>query len=131
MRSVFIFTRSAGSDEISDFLDAVAFRRGDQWLVDSLDDPFLYIALEDKFEDFEPDDLQSLAAHLGEIPKVFVVVDVSGRIEGYAEVVAFVESFLGRFDGVVQDDHSSRAWTLDQIAEDRLGAHVFFRGGPT
>jgi hypothetical protein len=66
------------------------------------------------FADWEPDDVAVLEAVVGHRPTWAVQVDISGRIDGTAEVHQLVALLLER-GGVAIDDYSGHPWTLQEI----------------
>jgi hypothetical protein len=132
MRSAFVFLTGIPRDAVVSFLDETARRTEHGWQVGAVGAPALYIGLHSNgFEDFEPEDLRSATDALGQEPELLMMVDVSGRIDGYNEVVSFVISALERFGGIAQDDHWAKAWTKDElnlVADRQGGSETFFRG---
>ncbi|MFJ8506301.1 hypothetical protein [Streptomyces avermitilis] len=79
----------------------------------------LYIDIDDEqtgylFSDWDPDDVTALEAALGHHPTWAVQIDISGRIDGTAEVHQLVTLLL-EHGGVATDDYSDRPWTLQEI----------------
>lgn len=79
----------------------------------------VYVVIDDEgtgclFRDWEPDELAILEAALGYHPTWGVQVDISGRIDGTAEVRRLAALLLRR-GGVAFDDYSEHAWTLQEI----------------
>ncbi|MFI5964745.1 hypothetical protein ACIA8J_21535 [Streptomyces asoensis] len=66
------------------------------------------------FRDWEPDEVALLEAALGHRPTWAVQVNISGRIDGTAEVRDLAALLLRR-GGVAFDDYSEHAWTLREI----------------
>ncbi|SFL78920.1 hypothetical protein SAMN05192584_12731 [Streptomyces pini] len=66
------------------------------------------------FQDWEPDEVALLDAALGHHPTWGVQADISGRIDGTAEVRRLAALLLER-GGVAFDDYSEHAWTLREI----------------
>ncbi len=130
MRSVVIHlvrvTRDTVSERLSQFAQA---QNGENWIYPpQLSQPALYIEHYDDYErEFEQEDLQPLISALGQKPDVTIIANVSGRVEGDIEVLAFAECLLSAFQGVAQDEYSKHCWSLAEI---RSGAkqdgHKFF-----
>lgn len=79
----------------------------------------VYLVIDDEetgclFRDWEPDEVALLEAALGYRPTWAVRADVSGRIDGTAEV-RHLATLLLRQGGVAFDDYSEHAWTLGEI----------------
>lgn len=79
----------------------------------------VYVVIDDEetgclFRDWEPDEVALLEAALGHRPTWAVQVDISGRIDGTAEVCDLAALLLRR-GGVAFDDYSKHAWTLQEI----------------
>ncbi|MFD9258899.1 hypothetical protein [Streptomyces sp. NPDC059538] len=82
-------------------------------------DSKLYINLENErdgqlFADWEPDDVRRLEAALGSRPSWALQVDISGRIDGTAEIRNLASCLLQE-GGVAVDDYSDHCWTLHEI----------------
>ena len=118
MRSVVIHLVNTDRSAVRTHLTQVAQpEKGDRWLYPlGASPPALYIEFYEDYErEFEADELLPLKLALGEMPKVSVIADVSGRVLGDAEVRAFVKCLLGVFQGVAQDEYSEHFWTLAEI----------------
>ncbi|MER5184495.1 hypothetical protein ABT009_40320 [Streptomyces sp. NPDC002896] len=79
----------------------------------------LYIEIDDEqtgclFSEWDPDDVAVLDAAVGHHPTWPVQIDISGRIDGTAEVHQLVELLL-EHGGVATDDYLARPWTLQEI----------------
>ncbi|MFE2542059.1 hypothetical protein [Actinacidiphila glaucinigra] len=79
----------------------------------------VYVAIDDEetgclFRDWEPGELALVEAALGYRPTWAVLMDISGRIDGTAEV-RHLAGVLLREGGVAFDDYSEHAWTLGEI----------------
>ena len=66
------------------------------------------------FVDWEPEDVAVLEAAVGYRPDWAVQIDISGRVDGTAEVHQLVALLL-EHGGVAVDDYSSHPWTLPEI----------------
>ncbi|GAA1829425.1 hypothetical protein GCM10009682_55430 [Luedemannella flava] len=114
MRSVFVFPTGERADTIA-LLDRHLLRQPGRWLLADR----LYIEIDDEqtgylFADLDRNDMALLEAALGHRPTWAVVVDISGRIDGTAEVRWLVALLLAR-GGVVLDDYSAHPWTPREI----------------
>jgi hypothetical protein len=116
MRTVFIFP-SGEMAAATATLDRLFDGQAGDWT-----DGKLYINLENErdgllFTDWEPDDVRRLEAALGSRPSWAVQVDISGRIDGTAEIRDLVSCLL-QDGGVAVDDYSDHCWTLCEIETD-------------
>ncbi|WP_327748518.1 hypothetical protein [Streptomyces europaeiscabiei] len=114
MRSVFVFP-AGERDETVALLDGCLPRQGDQWCPDGN----LYIEIDDEqtghlFSDWEPEHVAIVEAAVGYHPAWAVSIDISGRIDGTAEVRQVVALLLRR-GGAAVDDYSAHAWMLQEI----------------
>ncbi|SHJ35420.1 hypothetical protein SAMN05421803_105217 [Nocardiopsis flavescens] len=116
MRTVFVFP-AAGLDETVGTLDRHLPGRRLPWVMEGC----LYIELEVEgtdhlFTDWEPGAVAALDAALGYHPSWGLQVDVSGRVDGTAEVHRMAALLL-RGGGVAVDDYSDHPWTPREIAD--------------
>ncbi|WP_370368558.1 hypothetical protein [Catenulispora sp. GP43] len=127
MRTVFVFPSGEMATTVATLDDLFDGQAG-FWT-----DGQLYINLEDTrdgqlFSDWEPDDVRLLEAALGSRPFWALQVDISGRIDGTAEIRGLVSCLLQR-GGVAVDDYSGHCWTLREIENelrvDELGFFDF------
>ncbi|MFF4041347.1 hypothetical protein [Streptomyces sp. NPDC001816] len=114
MRSVFVFPAGERAETVA-LLDRHLPRQRDPWTVEGN----LYIEIHDEqagylFSDWDPDDVAVLEAAVGHHPTWAVQIDISGRIDGTAEVRQLVELLL-EHAGVATDDYSAHPWTLQEI----------------
>jgi hypothetical protein len=132
MRSVFIFPDSDLGTTVKR-LDELSPRHHDASLEDMVHRPqesapyrwvidgALYADLvEDQdlfFDGWEPEDVEAVQHALGHRPPFSIQIDVSGRIDGTAEVRRLTLALLGG-GGVALDDYSNHAWTASEIAAD-------------
>lgn len=64
---------------------------------------------------------------LSSSPLQIVVIDISGRHDGRAELLYILTGLLRKFEGVVTDDYFDYAWTLNEILDDdKLEIPKFF-----
>ncbi|WP_326783459.1 hypothetical protein [Streptomyces sp. NBC_00151] len=113
MRTVFIFPGGEMAATTTT-LDRLFDGQAGYWT-----DSKLYINLENErdgqlFADWEPDDVRRLEASLGSRPSWALQVDISGRIDGAAEIRNLASCLLQE-GGVAVDDYSDRCWTLHEI----------------
>ncbi|MFF0205843.1 hypothetical protein [Streptomyces sp. NPDC005017] len=114
MRSVFVFPAGERAETVAS-LDQHLPQQRDPWTLDGS----LYIDIDDEdtgylFSDWEPDDVAVLDAAVGHHPGWAVQIDISGRIDGTAELHQLVALLLER-GGVAVDDYSAHPWTLQEI----------------
>ena len=136
MRSVFIYFREAGVDEVSTWLTSNCKYQGENapWLVLKAEDPVLYINIEDGVECLNKadehgyaDEYKAVVASFGHKPSVVLSVDVSGRHDGTQEVEWLVKNLLALHRGYAQDDYSDHLWTHEElIAGAKFLGHRFF-----
>ncbi|TMR89256.1 hypothetical protein [Nonomuraea basaltis] len=113
MRSVFVFPSGARAETIAT-LDQHLPQQRDPWTLAGLN-----IDIDDEqtgwlFSDWDPDDVTVLEAALGHRPTWAVQIDISGRIDGTAEVHQLVTLLLQQ-GGAAVDDYSAHPWTLQEI----------------
>jgi hypothetical protein len=114
MRSVLVFPAGEQAETVA-LLDRHLPQQRDPWTLGGN----LYIDIDDEqtadlFVDWEPDEVAVLKATVGYRPTWAVQIDVSGRIDGTAEVHQMVALLLDR-GGVAMDDYSAHPWTLRDI----------------
>lgn len=121
MRSVFVYLKDAEIEVVRKFLNEVYPSQVDQWIYSVDNDPCLYIAFYDDFDkEASEQEIAELNETFGALPKTCLMVNVSGRHDGYREVLDLMSSVLNRFDGLAQDDWSDGFfWTLDEILSKR------------
>ncbi|MBW6435628.1 hypothetical protein KZ829_17955 [Actinoplanes hulinensis] len=81
----------------------------------------LYISIEDEgdgtlYVDWNQDELAALEKAVGHRPGWAVQIDISGRIDGTAEVHDLLDVLLAD-GGVAFDDYTTHAWTLAEIQD--------------
>jgi hypothetical protein len=133
MRSVCFHLIDVARHEVAGYLSAIADPNGDDgdegWcLPRGSRSPTLFI---DFYEDLEAEaetgELAILKAALGRMPDVVVMMTVSGRIPGDAEVVSFADLLMRKFRGVAWDDYTTHCWTLEEIkSRAKAYGHPFF-----
>ncbi|MFE9812801.1 hypothetical protein ACFYRN_44900 [Streptomyces sp. NPDC005227] len=114
MRSVFMFPAGERAETVMS-LDRLLPRQRDPWTVEGN----LYIEIDDEqaghlFSDWDSDGVAALEAVVGHRPAWAVQIDVSGRIDGTAEVHQLAELLL-QHGGVATDGYSAHPWTLGEI----------------
>jgi hypothetical protein len=114
MRSVFVFPTDGRTETVAS-LDRHLQRQGDSWVLPE----GLYVCVDDEqtghlFCDWDSDDVTVLESAVGHRPTWAVQVDISGRIDGTAEVRHLVAVLLER-GGVALDDYSAHPWTPEEI----------------
>jgi hypothetical protein len=114
MRSVCVFPARERSETVA-LLDQHLPEQRDPWVMAEA----LYVSIDDDqtgylFSDWEPDQVAVLEAAVGHRPTWAVGIDLSGRIDGTAEVLQLVALLLQQ-GGVTVDDYSDHPWTLQEI----------------
>lgn len=130
MRTVFVFPTGERDQTIAS-LDRHLPQQREPWTLDGN----LYIDIDDEetgclFSDWDPEDMAILEAAVGHHPGWAVQIDISGRIDGTAEVHHLVAMLL-EHGGVAMDDYTDRPWTLPEILSGAVidGLRFFdFRG---
>jgi hypothetical protein len=110
------------ADEAETLLEAAGERQdpspdldlGAEWVVDDC----LYARVErdgaQLWADWAPKEVDRLDRQLGRLPTWGLVIDVSGRVDGRAEVTRLLRRLLAT-GGVALDDYSEHAWSLQEI----------------
>ena len=114
MRTVFIFPAGERAETVAS-LDRNLPQQRDPWTLNGN----LYINIDDEqtgylFSDWDPDDVAAVEAAVQHHPTWAVQIDVSGRIDGTAEV-HHMAALLLEHGGVATDDYSAHPWTLQEI----------------
>ncbi|MGW2888672.1 hypothetical protein ACWDDN_25795 [Streptomyces griseoruber] len=130
MRSVFVFPTGERAETVAS-LDRHLPEQRDPWTLDGN----LYINIDDEqtgylFSDWDPEDVAILEAAIGHHPTWAVEIDISGRIDGTAEVHQMIALLL-EHGGVAMDDYTTHPWTLPEILSGAVidGLRFFdFRG---
>ncbi|QDT74901.1 hypothetical protein [Lacipirellula limnantheis] len=130
MRSVFFNLTRVTRQEVAAFFYEIAEANGPEawrWPVGA-ESASLYLGFyDDLLAEAEDEDLIMLREVLGSLPDVSVVVNVSGRIPGEAEVWEISRLVLNQFQGVAWDDAIDHCWTLAEIESNALfHGHRFF-----
>ena len=120
MRTVFVFPAGDRTATIASLDEHLAHQRNAWVLAGSLFIDILDERTGSLFTDWEPDDVAVLEGVVGHRPSWAVQVDISGRIDGTAEV-HHVVALLLEHGGVAVDDYSSHPWTLPEV---RSGAVI-------
>ncbi|MGY1455350.1 hypothetical protein [Streptomyces sp. SS8] len=126
MRTVFLFPAADRADTVA-CLDRHMAGGDGAWTFAER----VHVVIDDEetgclFRDWEPVDVALLDAALGHHPTWAVQADISGRIDGTAEVRHLAALLLER-GGVAFDDYSGHAWTLREIeAEAEVEGLRFF-----
>lgn len=115
MRTVFVFPARERA-EVLTRLDRHFPSQREPWVADGC----LYIDVDDVetgnlFSDWDPEDVAVLEAATGHRPTWALQVDISGRIDGTAEVHRLVTLLL-HDGGTAVDDYSAHPWTLEEVA---------------
>ncbi|MFD0078501.1 hypothetical protein ACFVIY_39495 [Streptomyces sp. NPDC127166] len=113
MRSVFVFPAGERAEAVA-LLDRHLKRQRHPWTLDGN----LWIDIDDEqtgclFSDWDPDDVTVIDTALGHHPTWALQIDISGRVDGTAEVHQMVALLLER-GGVAVDDYSEHPWTLQE-----------------
>ncbi|MFE3461896.1 hypothetical protein ACFXKD_30505 [Nocardiopsis aegyptia] len=129
MRSVFVFP-SRGRTRTAAVLDRhLAGGRG-YWGMDGIDVDVDDVRTGHLFSDWDPAEVAVVEAALGHRPDWAVVVGVSGRIDGTAQVRRLAALLLDS-GGVAVDDHSDHPWTPREIGSDAVVDGLRFFRGPS
>ncbi|MGC5021317.1 hypothetical protein [Micromonospora sp. DT47] len=116
MRGVFVFP-SIEQAAVVALLDHLSLGQRHPWLVDGC----LYVELttEDDclYRDWEPEAVRGLSRACGQRPSWAFQIDVSGRVDGTAEVRRLTLTLLAQ-GGIAMDDYSDHPWTAEEIAND-------------
>jgi len=130
MRSVYFLLTGCTQLEVAKYLYAIADASGDDnWCYpQGAPLPVLFLGFNDDLEaETDPEDMALLKIALGKAPDVVVMADVSGRVDGTAEVKDFAGRMLRAFHGVAWDDYTDHCWTLIEIQTGvRVLEHPFF-----
>ncbi len=130
MRSVFFNLTGVTRQEVAEFFFTIAEANGpEEWRWPIGAEPAkLYIGFyDDLLVESEDEDLVMLEEALGSLPDVSLMVDVSGRIPGEAEVWEISRLVLNQFRGVAWDDTIDHCWTLAEIESNAVfHEHRFF-----
>ncbi|WP_306366350.1 hypothetical protein [Nocardiopsis sp. CC223A] len=116
MRTVFMFP-ATGRDETIAMPDRRLPAQRDPWIMEDA----LHIDIDDEptgylFRGWDPEDVAVLDAALGYHPARALQVNVTGRVDGTAELHRLAALLL-EHGGAAYDDHSRHAWTLREIEE--------------
>lgn len=130
MRTVLAFPAGERSATVAS-LDRHLPEQREPWTLDGN----LYINIDDEqtgylFCDWDPEEVAILDAVIGHHPTWAVQIDISGRIDGTAEVHQMIALLL-EHGGVAMDDYTPRLWTLPEIVSGTVidGLRFFdFRG---
>jgi hypothetical protein len=121
MRSVVLhFTEVDAA--LEDCLATVCEPNGEEWMCCDHGDPVLYVHAPQSFvqwaegEGLSAHERQEIERAAGGALALSLLVDVSGRHPGDAEVRALAVALLSRFRGFVMDEYTDHLWTLDEIA---------------
>ncbi|MFD7934536.1 hypothetical protein ACFV4T_08365 [Streptomyces sp. NPDC059755] len=114
MRTVFVFPAGERAETVAS-LDRRLPAQRNPWTLDGN----LYIDIDDEqtgylFSDWDPEDVAVLEAAIGDHPTWAVQIDISGRIDGTAEVHQVITLLL-EHGGVATDDYTTHPWTLPEI----------------
>ncbi|WP_371634644.1 hypothetical protein OHB11_00925 [Streptomyces zaomyceticus] len=114
MRSVFVFPAGERAETVA-LLDRHLKQQRHPWTLESN----LWIDIDDEqtgclFSDWDPGDVTVLDGAIGHHPMWAVQIDISGRVDGTAEVHQMVALLLER-GGVAMDDYSEHPWTLQEL----------------
>jgi len=131
MRSVVLHFAGLLPEEVVQSLRRFGAREQDgaPWLYPASGDPVLYIDWYRNYEEISVPEWRALERELGSGPDVSLVVHVSGRTPGEAEVRSVTTFLLKTHGGAAQDDHGEHVWTLPQVEADAtISGRRFFSG---
>ena len=132
MRSVFVYVKDATKESVVSCLPTLknihTSRIGLPWIYNIEGETYLYVDVNDEpASEYEAEEWQEIVAQFGEVPKVEITVDVSGRHPGDKQVQDFVESVLNVFTGAALDEYTLHLWTIEEIkAKIFVNGHPFF-----
>lgn len=114
VRSIFVFSPLRRA-EMEAMLDELLPQQRNPWVMASA----LYVNIVDEvdgllFTDWEDKHVAAVETAMGARPGWAIQVDISGRIDGTAEVVWLAGQLLSR-GGVATDDYTDHCWTREQI----------------
>lgn len=124
MRSVFIYTQTAMRTLIVEYLDGRFKRNGDhEWI----DGKTTWVRIYDSDSDIDPEQKALISAALESENYIWVMADISGRIDSTKEATDICVSLLNLVGGVAQDDYSSHLWTVTELRQKaHAQGHPFF-----
>jgi hypothetical protein len=119
MRTVFIFPTCPRGEAATRLDRLTSARAGDQSVDEWTMDDVLWIRVRDRvgalYDDWDLKIQAALSvANGGELPDWAVIVDVSGRVTGEAEVRRVVSAVAGT--GLVVDDQADVIWNAAEVA---------------
>ena len=132
MRSVIIFIENKSKYEIEKLLDVITmYKQKNPWCIfyKNTDDPVLYInidydnSIKNSLEIMElvKNDQSILEKH------ELIMIDISGRHNGYDELVEFLEKLFKDTSGYVADDYTDYLWNIKEIIDNKkIDNHYFF-----
>ena len=129
MRSIYIYLKDATNQQVCEYLqNTYTFQSGPPWIYEINGEPYLYINVDENMSlGYESEEWQNIVNGFGEVPKIAVIADVSGRHPGDKQVRHFVTSLLKSFSGLALDEYTLHLWTWEQIESNVvIQSHPFF-----
>lgn len=122
MRSVFVFFNQIDRDGVKECLDSLCTNyENREWVYFKQGDPVLYITFDqnnliNELRCEERQDTQEFLTLLEERRlNLVLIINISGRHPGNEEVLVLLQTIFKKHEGVALDDHTSHAWTLEEI----------------
>jgi hypothetical protein len=131
MRSVSVFFKEEEKEKIVGALNSLCSEtQVNPWVLLNNGDAVLYINIDETntiLSELEKHEADMILEKLSSSPLQIVVIDISGRYDGRAELLYILTGLLRIFEGVVTDDYFDYAWTINEILDDnKLDIPKFF-----
>jgi len=132
MRSVTIFVENKSIIEIEKQLDIITkYKQRNPWCMffQNPNDPVLYINIDYDNSLRNSLEIIELIENNSELSNVYEIiqVDISGRYNGYEELIEFLKELFKDISGYVVDDYTDHFWNIKEIIENRkIYSHGFF-----
>jgi hypothetical protein len=119
VRSIVIHLWQVNEDAVASALNTAVPMQARPWTFMVEDDPCLYI---DFYHDgpIKHEDWSERFRSRSGPPSVSVIVDISGRHEGWPQAQQFTVWLLKQFDGIAEDDGAVRFWSREEIEQDKV-----------
>ncbi|WP_203885856.1 hypothetical protein [Planotetraspora kaengkrachanensis] len=122
MRGVFLFPDIEQAAVVA-LLDERSPGQRHPWFADGC--LYVWLTTEDLYLDWEPETVGSLTRACGRLPEWMLEVEVSGRVDGTAEVRRLTSALLAQ-GGIAMDDYSDHPWTAEEVADDTAAGGLRF-----
>lgn len=138
MRTVFLVFESKQKSKAEKFLDQYCDRCHQhesikQWQIDAhqtIDPEQICLYLDNqplRDDDFVLEEEHALEMWSSLYDPLVFMVNISGKHDGTAELLDFVQSFLNNIPGFVLDDYTEHFWTHEELANhSTFAGHPFF-----